>query len=76
MQCALINRLLQVGFTGNVAVFSRVMVLVRIFSYIIDPLNGMQAENAPANVFLKVVDNCFLSFAHDRHDSYREKWYS
>ena len=42
-------------------------------TYLIDPPKGMCEKDAPANAFLKAVDNCSLTF---EHDSTKKKWYS
>ena len=42
-------------------------------TYIVDPPKGMRATDAPANAFLKAVDNSFLTY---EHDGIQRKWYS
>ena len=42
-------------------------------TYLIDPPKGMCEKDAPANAFLKAVDNCSLTF---EHNGTKKKWYS
>ena len=39
----------------------------------VDPPVGVRANNAPANAFLKCVQNCYLTF---QHDGMKSKWHS
>ncbi|MCG8625791.1 MAG: hypothetical protein MJE68_27800 [Proteobacteria bacterium] len=53
------KNLLQKEYAGNVVVFSGVRVLVKLLtSNMVDPPEGVRANDAPANAFLKSVQNC------------------